>query len=104
MALNIEGASVGFDSNGLQTLLEDIQVKLVDDTASHLEQNFVNLQTSLRDIWQGQSEQIFEANIQADLQKIIAAIRSAGEQLSTTVTNMGAEVVHADQELVKPRE
>lgn len=103
MALTIEGASVGFDSNGLNTLLEDIQVKLVDDTANHLIDNYEKLQESLREIWQGQSEQIFEANIGTDLQKIVSAIRSAGEHLSTTVTNMGAEVIHADEELVKPR-
>ena len=104
MALTIEGANVGFDSNGLQTLLDDIQVKLVGDTIDHLNNNFNTLVESLENIWQGQSEKIFIGNMAADLQKISTAIRSAGQQLQTTVTNMGAEVIHADEELVKPRQ
>lgn len=103
MALTIDKATVGFDANGLQTLMNDIQVKLVDDTVNNLKNNFQNLVTALEEIWQGQSEQIFVSNMMVDLNKIMKAITAAGEQLQTTVTNMGAELVHADQELVKPR-
>ena len=104
MALTIEGATVGFDANGLQNLIEqEIKINLIENTTKHLKDNYDTLTEALREIWQGQSEQIFEKNIGVDLVRIVAAIQSAGEQLQTEVTNMGAEVVHADQELVKPR-
>lgn len=95
MALNIEGATHGYDSNNVQNLINHINVKCVSDTISALNLGISTLRSEIDNAWVGASAEKFKEKVENDANEVSKAIEQAGQTcvdfINSTVSKM-AEV------------
>lgn len=104
MALGIEGASIGFDANNVQTALNNLNTKVIEETVDKMNGSMDNLRTQVSSVWVGQSAENFKANMEADKNKIIEALHSTYQILESEMYQIVEKMAEVDHELVKVRE
>lgn len=103
MALNIEGASIGFDSNNVETALNNLNIKVIQDTINKMNSSMSQLRDAVDAAWIGESAEQFKKNMETDKEKISQALNDTYEVLKSEMYQIVNEMAAADQELVKAR-
>lgn len=103
MALDIEGATVGYDSAGVKQLMTDIQAHVIEEAAGKLTANLTTLDTAIDDCWAGRAAEVFKTNMEKDVNAIKDALNQAYGSLSAEVSQIVSQMGQVDQELVQSR-
>ena len=103
MALNIEGATLGYDASGVNAYISDINTNLVDEACSQLRKGLEELRVATDEVWVGRSAETFKANMEHDVEEICNAIIQAKNSLITELNALGNRMGELDENLVKPR-
>ncbi len=101
MALNIEGADIGYDQTGLTNLIKDIKTNVIDDACTKLDTAAANLEKDLEPVWQGHSAKQFIKNMNEDIKAIKAALNTAKDALEKELSQITNAMTQIDQDLVK---
>ena len=101
MALNIEGATVGYDSEGVNDLLNQIKADVIEDAKTKLKESESTLTEALDAIWQGKSEETFKSNMHADVLVVCDALDKAYATLHAEVYKTVYAMGHVDENLVQ---
>lgn len=101
MALDISRASVGYDSEGVKNLMNDIKASVIEETKEKLKNSETNLDNALDEIWQGHSEETFKSNMHEDVLVVCDALDTAYATLAAEIIRAGTAMGAADQELVQ---
>ncbi len=103
MALNIEGATIGFDANNVETALSNLNTKCIQDTINKMNSSMAALRDAVDAGWQGQSAETFKNNMEKDKETISKALNDTYEVLKSEMYQIVNEMAAADAELVKER-
>ncbi len=103
MALNIEGATVGYDVNGIEKYIADINTNVVEKACRELNANLTNLRVTVDKIWVGKSAETFKTNMEHDVDSICAALRESVESLVSDLRDAGSYLGEVDENLIQPR-
>ena len=103
MALTIEGATLGYDANGIQKYISEINTKLVEDACTQLQTHLSELRAATDAVWVGQSAETFKTNMEHDVDAICAAMRESRDVLVAELTELGNRMGQLDENLVQPR-
>lgn len=103
MALNIEGATIGFDANNVQTALNNLNTKCIGDAIRKMNDSMSGLREYVDSAWVGASAEQFKNNMEADKDRISQALQDTYEVLESEMYQIVDEMASADDELVKGR-
>ena len=103
MALTIEGASIGFDANEIQALLNDMNTKCIQDTISKMNTGMSDLRNAVDAGWVGASAEQFKKNMETDKETISNALNTAFEVLKEELNNIVAKMSEMDEGLIQAR-
>lgn len=101
MALDINGATVGFDQWGIKNLLDDIKASLIVESIEKLHSSRADLDNALDEIWQGESEEAFKSNMHEDVETVCNALDSAYKALEAEISRTRDAMGEVDENLVK---
>ena len=103
MALNIENATIGFDSNNVETALNNLNTKCIQDTINKMNNSMQSLRDYVDSAWVGASADQFKKNMESDKEKISLALGDTYDVLKSEMYQIVNEMAAVDQELVKGR-
>lgn len=103
MALQISSADIGADTSGVQTALNNLQVHVIQDTISKMNNSMQNLRNSVDEAWVGQSAENFKDNMETDKTHVINALNETFEGLKSEINQIVARMGEADEALVERR-
>ena len=103
MALNIEGATIGFDANNLQSTLNHIQNNCVNNAKNALKRNMDTLRSAVDDCWVGQSAETFKSNMQHDVDAICKQLDDAYAALKGVFQDVQNQYAALDEGLIQGR-
>lgn len=104
MALNIEGASIGFDANNVQAALNNLNTQVIEEAVNKMSSSMSTLRGYVDAVWVGASAEQFKNNMEADKVMITDSLRATFDELRSELFNIVNAMAEADQELVKARE
>lgn len=104
MALNIEGASIGFDANNVQKALNNLKTGVIQDTITLMQSGLLDLYTAVNDAWVGASAEQFKKNMNTDMNKVSNALSDTYDILVSEMDQIINAMKAADEELVKGRD
>lgn len=79
--LNIEKATLGYDANNIQKLLNIINSDVIDKTQQALRDNVKLLRDATDEVWVGHSAIQFKNNIDSDVKNVCDALAATFEVL-----------------------
>ena len=103
MALNIDGASIGYDENQMASTLNHVHNNCVIATKNALRANLAQLRQEVHACWVGQSANNFMDNMEHDVDEICKGLDAAYEGLEAEFKKVLAGLAEIDQELVEKR-
>lgn len=103
MALNIEGAKIGYDENNMNATLNHVHNDCVIYAKNALRQNLATLRDELHACWIGQSAENFLSNMEKDVEDICKGLDSGYEGLEAEFKKALAEMTAVDESLVTKR-
>lgn len=103
MALNIENATIGFDENNVETALNNLNTKCIQDTITKMNNSMAGLREYVDSAWVGASAEQFKNNMEADKNKIAQSLQDTYDVLKSEMYQIVNEMAAADEELVKGR-
>lgn len=103
MALKIDGASIGFDANGIQEALKNINAKVINETCNQMDNEMSGLHEVVDDAWQGNAAEQFKKNMEIDKKTVQDALNDAYDSLEIELKNIMDSMAEADENLVKER-
>lgn len=99
MALNFENSTFGYDSEGLQHLINEINVNCIANTISAMRTGLANINTSVDQAWVGQSANKFKDKVQEDANQVIKALEEAGNAVVGGLHASGGGMIDVDQSI-----
>lgn len=99
MALNFENSTFGYDAEGLQHLINEINVNCIANTISAMRTGLNTINTSVDQAWVGQSANKFKESVQEDADRIIAALEEAGDAVVSGLQSSGGGMIDVDQSI-----
>lgn len=99
MALNFENSTFGYDSEGLQHLINEINVNCIANTISAMRTGLNAINTSVDQAWVGQSANRFKDSVQEDANIVIDALEKAGENIVNALKETGGEIIKLDEDM-----
>mgnify|MGYP002766197429 FL=1 len=99
MALNFENSTFGYDSEGLQHLINEINVNCIANTISAMRTGLNAINTSVDQAWVGQSANRFKDSVQEDANIVIDALEQAGEDIVNALKETGGGIIKLDEEM-----
>ena len=103
MGLNIEGATIGYDSGHLTSTLNNIHNNCVVKAQNNLRRSLNTLRDSVHECWQGKSAEAFLANMEGDVDKLCSILQDQYNALEGTFKQTLAEMKELDEGLVNRR-
>ncbi len=103
MALNIENATIGFDSNNVQTALNNLNTKVIQDTITKMNNSMQRLREYVDSAWVGESAETFKSNMEKDKNNIAKSLNDTYEVLKSEMYQIVNEMAAADEALIKER-
>ena len=103
MALTIENATIGFDVNNVETALNNLNTRVIQDTINKMNSSMQTLRDYVDSAWVGESAEQFKKNMEADKSKISDALNATYDILKSEMYQIVNEMSAADHELVKAR-
>ncbi len=104
MALNIEGATLGYDANNVQAAFNSLNQEVIGETIILLKQGLEKLNQATDQVWVGQSAEQFKKNMQYDADFISERLEETRDILKTELDEIVNKMDEVDQNLVKGRE
>ena len=104
MALNIEGATLGFDANNVQAAINSLNTEVIENTKVTMNQKLSELRTAVDTIWVGASAEQFKKNMEFDVNKICSQLDETKKILEEELYNIVNKMGELDQNLIKGRE
>ena len=103
MALNIENATIGFDANNVETALNNLNTKVIQDTINKMNSSMQSLRDYVDAAWVGASAEQFKTNMELDKEKISESLTATYDVLKSQMYQIVNEMSAVDDELVKGR-
>lgn len=103
MALNIEGASIGFDVNNVETALNNLNTRVINDTIVKMNNSMSKLRDYVDSAWVGASAEQFKKNMESDKTKVTQALEETYQVLKSEIYQIVNEMSQADEALVRGR-
>lgn len=103
MALNIEGATIGFDANNVETALNNLNTRVIQDTINKMNSSMSTLRETVDSAWVGQSAEIFKDNMETDKEMISKGLNDAYDVLKSEMYQIVNEMTEADEGLLNRR-
>lgn len=103
MALTIEGATIGFDANEIQALLNDMNTKCIEATINKMSQGMSDLRTTVDSAWVGASAEQFKKNMETDRETISKALNDSFNVLKGELNNIVNKMSEMDENLIQAR-
>lgn len=103
MALKIDGASIGFDANGIEEALNNINAKVITETCNQMDTEMSTLHEAVDEAWQGNAAEQFKKNMETDKKTVQDALNEAYDSLKVELKNIMDSMAEADENLVKER-
>ena len=100
MALNIEGASIGYDANNVQQALTNLNIQCIERTITTMNSEMVKLRDVVDSAWVGASAEQFKKNMQSNVEYIENQIEAAKTQLEDEFHNIINKMQDMDDNLV----
>lgn len=99
MALNIEQASVGYDTMGIQTFITNLNLNVITDLITKMNEEIPNLRQVVDQVWVGQGANAFKAKLERDfitMTKTLEAIKDSVDgqfaQIAQNVDNYDSAI------------
>ena len=99
MALGIEGASYGYDSNNAQRLKNQINIKCVSDTVAAINMGLITLRSEVDNAWVGASAEKFKQKMEQDANAVSKAIQEAGNLCTSTIDGTVGQMAEVDESI-----
>ncbi len=103
MALNIEGATIGFDSNNVEKALSNLNTSVIQEAIKTMNSSMSKLRDSVDEAWVGASAEQFKANMESDKDRITTALQETYDVLKSEMYQIVNEMADADAALVERR-
>ncbi len=103
MALSIQGADIGYDTQGVNQLFTMIRTNVIDEASTAMKSNLSELETSIKEIWAGHSADQFIKNMKTDVDTISKALSAAEKQLTSEISQILKAMGQVDEDLIKAR-
>ncbi len=103
MALNISGASIGYDENNVTAALNRIENDVIANMKSELRNRLSQLRDEVNQCWIGKSAETFKENMDHDVELICQGLDAAYTGLENEFNKIKAGLAEVDQELVQKR-
>lgn len=103
MALNIEGASIGYDEGNMVTTLNNVHQNCVERAKTALRTNIATLRDEVHACWVGKSADTFMHNMEHDVDEICRGLDAAYEGLVAEFKKVLAGLAETDQTLIERR-
>lgn len=103
MALTIQGATIGYNANEVQTAINNLNTKVVRETINTMNRKLSDLRRVVDSAWVGQSAEQFKKNMQADVSRISKGLEDAAEILQQELREIINKMDEMDQGLVQKR-
>lgn len=104
MALNIEGATLGYDANNVQAAFNSLNENVIAETITQMTSSMSTLREAVDAVWVGQSAEKFKENMEYDKNYIIDCLNQTKEVLHTELNEIVNKMDEVDQNLVQGRE
>lgn len=101
--LNIEKATLGYDANNIQKLLNRINSDVIFAAQRDLRQNLADLRSATDEVWVGHSALQFKSNMDSDVDKVCAALDATFEVLKGQLNDIVNKMDTDDKNLVARR-
>ena len=103
MALTIEGATLGYDANNIQALLNDMNTEVIQKTKTTMRNALDGLRNDVDAVWVGASAEKFKSNMEIDVGVIARGLDQAFENLKAELNQIVSAMDKIDQSLVQGR-
>lgn len=103
MALTIENATMGFDVNNIETALNNLNTRVIQDTINKMNSSMQGLRDYVDAAWVGSSAEQFKTNMESDKTKIAQALQDTYDVLKSEMYQVVNEMAEVDDNLVKGR-
>ena len=103
MALDISGASIGYDEGNMISTLNHVHNNCVQFAKNALRANIATLRTEVHACWVGQSANNFMDNMEHDVEEICKGLDAAYDGLEAEFKKVLAGLAEGDQELIDKR-
>ena len=103
MALTIEGATVGYDTDGVMKLLQDIHDHVITEASDEMKNGVEELNTSVDEIWAGKSADQFKQNMLTDITTIRSALDATYDALRSEISQIVTAMSNVDEQLIEKR-
>lgn len=99
MALNIDGATFGYDIAGTQAFLNELKASYLDQASSDARNND-EIFTCVDESWQGQAAEDFKTAINEDCNALSRTLEQLYEQLESQINNISSSIADIDAGLM----
>jgi len=97
MALNIEQATVGYDTTGLQSYINKINLEVIDALIQEMDKSIPQLRETTDTVWAGQSAEAFKTRLETDCQTMKNTLNNIKEMVESEMAQIAANVDSYDQ-------
>jgi len=97
MALDITGATHGYDGGNLKTLLNQINTECIDPAVKALKSGLDTLNTEVDAIWVGDSAKRYKAKIEDFAEQAGAKLKEVRQQIEDRLEETGDQLVAVDE-------
>lgn len=94
--ITIEQATVGYDTNGLQEVVNKLNLVIFNGAATKVRDSIVPMHQAVDACWAGQAADSFKAKYERDANTMIDTLNSLEEQVRGQIAQMAENVDKAD--------
>lgn len=96
MALNIENATVGYSTVGLQDYINQINVQVVDKIIETINKTIPELRETTDSVWVGQSADAFKERLEEDSKTVIQTLQNIKDMVESQMAQVAQNVDNFD--------
>ena len=101
MTLNISGATSGYDVNGMQALITEVNTQCVVPACSSLRRDVNNVRSTIDQVWVGSSAEAFKNKLTEDTETMCKTLEDVGKLIQEQLNNAGSNVEEYDDALAQ---
>ena len=101
--LTINGATIGYDENNIQTALNNLNRKVILDAIQSMNSAMSRLYDAVNAGWVGNSAETFKANMQYDKDVVAQGLNDTYQVLENEMHQIVNELADVDANLVEKR-
>lgn len=101
MTLNISGATSGYDVNGMQTLITEVNTQCVVPACATLRTDVNTVRTAVDEVWVGASAEAFKTKLTDDTETMCKTLEETGRLIQEQLNNAGSNIEEYDDALAQ---